>query len=235
MKRIHMLSLLALCLLLSGCHLLEREYRTVEPHSQSYREDTDENAYHVSSYQDLVNTILLLVEDHQETGRIHVYENSLASIWEMMQDARREIMEETPTGAYSLERATWETNAQRDYYEVDLSLTYRRTQEEEDSIIDASSSNAVYDLIPFALEEERQCLAVRFAHLEQPPEELVRGILALQTPVDDVDGDEPESGSPLLEEEPQEEAPAEEPEVDPWKIYLYPNNENAGIVEIFFW
>ena len=232
---------LLLCLPLAGCGLLEREYRSVEPHSYSYREETGGDALRVSSYQDLVNAVLLLAEERRETGRIHIQAEDASSAWDMMGDARAEVLLETPAGAYALEQLSWDISPLLDDWAVDLILTYRRTAEEEDAIIDASSSNAVYDLIPFALAEERQCLAVRFAHLDQAPEELVRGILALQSPEEE-EGGEPQTaaetgpeGSEAPEELPAvlpEEAP--EPE-EPWQVFLYPNNENAGIVEIFFW
>ncbi len=239
MSRLRWLSVLAVCLLLCGCSLLEREYRSLEPHSHSYREDADKNAFRANNYQDLVNAILLMAEDRQERGQIHIYEEDAGTIRDMLWNARDEVLQQTPAGAYALEKLTWESQAQRDYWEADLSLTYRRTEAEEDAIIDASSSNAVYDLIPFALEEQRQCLAVRFVHLAQTPEELTTGILALQDP------QEPAEESTAPEEPPAEEAPSEEdlPEeappagegTPPWRVYLYPNNENAGIVEIFFW
>ena len=226
MKKPVLLSLAALCLLLAGCGLLERDYRMLEPHSYSYREEEDEDALRVNNYQDLVNGLLMLMEEHQEEGRIHLYGEDSLSAWEMMGDARTEIMEQTPAGAYALESLTWVSSSNRDYCQVDVALSYRRTAEEEDAIIDASSSNAVYDLIPFALEEQRQCLAVRFAHLEVEPEELMEGIWAIQA-------DRAEESAAAAGEENHEEG-TDVPQ-EPWKIYLYPNNENAGIVEIFFW
>ena len=59
----------ALTLLLSGCSL-EREYSVVEPHENQYWESTAEDILRAESYQDLVNTLLLLVEQHEETGTI---------------------------------------------------------------------------------------------------------------------------------------------------------------------
>ena len=237
---------LALCLLLGGCGLLEREYRVVTPHSHSYWEDADKDALRVSGGQELVNALLLLVENRQETVRVHLYEEDAAGVRTRMEAAREEVLQETPAGAYALEDVRWTTQAQRDYWEVELTLTYRRTAEEEDAIIDASSSNAVYDLIPFALEEQRQCLAVRFARLEQSPEELVAGILALQYPAE-AEEIPPEEGAPENPaEDPAETAPEVPSEMEippeetaprdpPWQVCLYPNNENAGIVEILFW
>ena len=235
MKKPVLLSLAALCLLLGGCGLLDREYRKLEPHSYSYREEADEDALRASSYQDLVNGLLMLVEEHREEGRLHLYGENSLSTWELMENARTEIMEQTPAGAYALESLNWVSSSTRDYCQVEVMLTYRRTAEEEDAIIDASSSNAVYDLIPFALEENRQCLAVRFAHLEEEPEELIEKIWAIQA----ARAEEPAEGerpTPRLNEG-GEESPAEReiPPEELWEVHLYPNNENAGIVEIFFW
>ena len=238
---------LVLCLLISGCSLLEREYRVVTPHSHSYWEDADKNALRVSGGQELVNALLLLVENRQETVRVHLSEEDASSVQARLEAARDELFQEIPAGAYALEDVAWTTQAQRDYWEVELTLTYRRTAEEEDAIIDASSSNAVYDLIPFALEEQRQCLAVRFARLEQSPEELVAGILDLQYPAEEqvpegegTADDETLSVDPPEDPEApsaEEESPSEETEqqAPPWQVCLYPDNENAGIVEILFW
>ena len=70
---------LLLCLPLAGCGLLEREYRSVEPHSYSYREEAGGDALRVSSYQDLVNAVLLLAEERRETGRIHIQAEDASS------------------------------------------------------------------------------------------------------------------------------------------------------------
>jgi len=94
----HSLLAAALCLALAGCSLLERDYRTLEPHSSSYRDETDENALRAASYQDLVNAILLLAEERQETGRLHLYEEEIVSAWTMLRDARDEILQQTAAG-----------------------------------------------------------------------------------------------------------------------------------------
>lgn len=282
--------MLALCLLLTGCSILDRDYSTMEPHDYSYREEEDETALRVTGPQNLINAVLSLVEAHQETARIHYYESGNYAIWKTLNDMRQEIMADTPIGAYLLENITWESTALRNYYEIDISFSYRRSAEEEDNIIDASSSNAVYDLVPFALEEKRQCLAVRFAHLEEAPDEFVLNILALQFPKEedpvepdividpDLDGtvppdeggtdgkqqeettensdkttevtvapptDNPESSEEnntpddIPPDDTDDEEPVDDPVITPpeipWEVYLYPGNENAGIVEIYFW
>ena len=67
-KRILVLAL-AGCLLLSGCaSLLERSYSVVEPYADRYWDASAEDTLRAESYQDLVNTLLLLVEQHADTG-----------------------------------------------------------------------------------------------------------------------------------------------------------------------
>ena len=61
MKRILCLPLAALCLFLSACSLLEGNYSQVEPHADRYWESAADDILRAESYQDLVNTILLLI------------------------------------------------------------------------------------------------------------------------------------------------------------------------------
>jgi len=57
--------LLAVAILfLSGCSLLERSYHTSEPHANRYWEDSSDEILRADSYQDLVNTLLVMVEEH---------------------------------------------------------------------------------------------------------------------------------------------------------------------------
>ena len=66
--------LLAVCLSLSGCaSLLERSYSVVEPYTDRYRDSGGEDALRAESYQDLVNSLMMLVEQRAEVGTIRCY------------------------------------------------------------------------------------------------------------------------------------------------------------------
>ena len=55
--------------LLSGCPaLLERSYGVSEPYADRYWDSSAEDTLRVESYQDLVNSLLLLVEQRAEEG-----------------------------------------------------------------------------------------------------------------------------------------------------------------------
>ena len=104
LKRILCLSLAAACLLLGGCSLLEGEASQVEPHTDRYWESAADDILRAESYQDLVNTILLLVEDQEESGVIRLYLSDVdyATAWSMVSDACTEVRTETAMGSYSL-------------------------------------------------------------------------------------------------------------------------------------
>ena len=65
---------LPLCLLLCGCGiLLERSYSSVEPYANRYWDSGAEDTLRSETYQDLVNSLLLLVEERAEEGTIRCY------------------------------------------------------------------------------------------------------------------------------------------------------------------
>ena len=60
---------LPLCLALCGCGmLLERSYSSVEPYANRYWDSGAEDTLRSETYQDLVNSLLLLVEERAEEG-----------------------------------------------------------------------------------------------------------------------------------------------------------------------
>ena len=81
--------LLALVLALSGCaSLLERDYSVVESYADSYW-DTEEDALRAESYQELVNSLLMLVEQRSEEGTIRFYTDSDAPYSQVVEASGR--------------------------------------------------------------------------------------------------------------------------------------------------
>ena len=65
---------MAAMLLLSGCaSLLERSYSSVEPYINRYWDPVAEDTLKAETKQDLVNTLLMLVEQRAEEGEIRYY------------------------------------------------------------------------------------------------------------------------------------------------------------------
>lgn len=227
MKRILCLSLAALCLTLSGCSLLEGDFSQVEPHTDRYWESAAGDILRAESYQDLVNTILMLIEQQEPSGVVRLYLTDVdySTAWDMVQDACAEVRGETAIGSYSLYSLDFSVEELRNsYYEVALLPTYRRTQADIDAIVETSSSSAIYDMVLLAWKKGEDRLTVRYTYLSEDESLLAENILLLQqelegTPVD-ADGSGEDAG----------EAPAP----IPWEIYFYPPGGDSSIVEIYF-
>ena len=240
MKRILSLLLAALCLPLAGCSLLEGDFSQVEPHADRYWESAADDILRATSYQDLVNTILLLIEGQESSGVIRLYLSDVTygTAWEMVQRACREVREETAIGSYSLQSLNFSVEELRDsYYQVSLLPVYRRTQEDIDSIVETSSSSAIYDMVLLAWQRGESRLTVRYTYLSEDEATLAENILLLQqelegTPPENTAEEGAESEAPEGEDPEGEENP--QPDLTPWEIHFYPPGGDSSIVEIFF-
>ena len=208
-KRIFALSA-ALCLLLTGCAniVLERSYSSAEPHSETYWENEENDTLRADSYQDLVNAMLLLLGEHADDGTVRVYGEDLDAEM-MMESACAEVQQETALGAYLLDYVTYTCAAERDYYALSFHFGYRRSQEEYAAIINATSTEALPELLRAAFAEGAERLTVRVGYFTSD----LAGVEAMVREV--------QSGFP-------------DTLAAPWRVQFYPNTEDAGIVEIFF-
>lgn len=207
MRRICALAL-ALCLL-TGCGaLLERTYSTAEPHSSKFWESEAAGTLRAENHQDVVNDLLLLIGQHTETAALRLYnfESDLA-VADTLERATTEIQQETPMGAYAVEYITASSRAQRGYYEVAVRISYRRTLEQLQEVVNATSPEAVYSLLADALDAGRTELAVRMGYWGEDGRARVEDAMA------------------QLREE------RELTETVPWVVNYYPTGENPGLVE----
>ena len=214
MKKRILLLAAALCLLLSGCGggLLEREWSSVTPHSAGYWENGDKDTLRADSYQDAVNAILMLVANHAERGVVRCYFGSDAEYAELAAEACNEVQQETDLGAYLLDYITYAGTDERGFYELTLSFGYRRTAEEQEGIINATSTEAIPDLLRAAAAEGADRLVVRVSYFSTDRagvEQMVRDVQ------EEKDGGR-DAG--IL--------------AAPWQVSFYPDTDEPGIVEI---
>ena len=140
--------ILILCLvgtlLLSGCSLLQREYSHTEPHSANYYESSRRDVLRAESYQDLVNDLLLLVGDCDESGTVWLYDSdAVADVSQAAQAACDEVLQETPLGAYALEYLTFTVDeGGRGYTQLRFTAGYRRTARQIKSVVHATNAAA---------------------------------------------------------------------------------------------
>ncbi len=224
-------------LLLTGCSL-ERQYSVVEPHENQYWESTADDILRAESYQDFVNTILLLVEQHDDQGTIRLYLTDVdyADAFTMVKNACAEVRLETAIGSYSLEALDFDMQELRNsYYQVGLLPTYRRTAEEAAAIVETASSSAIYELLLQAWEEGADRLTVRYAYLAEERESLLENIRQLQWELETGRQETPSDAQTEEGETPEiPEIPEELPEdYVPWEVSLYPPEGDSSIIEIF--
>ena len=204
-----MICLLWACLALTGCSaLLEREYATVEPHSSKFWESEAAGTLRAENYQDIVNDFLILIGQHTETATLRLYNfTDDLSVSEALEQAAAETQQETPLGAYAVEYITASSRAQRGYYEISLQISYRRTAEQIQAVVNATSTEALPALLETALDEGRTELAVRIGYWGENDQARVE-----------------EAVAQLREERGLTETPA-------WTISYYPPSGQVGLIE----
>lgn len=209
MRAIRILAALACACMLTGCaSLLDREYTVVEEHSSKYWESGTADTMRAESYQDIVNDLLLLVGQHTENAilRLYGYEDDTV-VADDLERAASEVQLETPMGAYAVEYITSETQRQRSFYEVSVRVGYRRSLEQIQAVVNATSTAALPDLLNAALMAEKTELAVRIGYwnedsasrVEQTVEEIREKWDLTETP--------------------------------PWTVAYYPAEGKAGLLE----
>ena len=160
-----MLLVVFVCLLTGCASLLEREYSTSEPHSSKFWESEAAGTLRAENYQDVVNDLLLLIGQHRETATLFLYNfTDDLTVADTLERAAVEIQQETPLGAYAVEFITSSAQAQHGYYEVKLQIGYRRTPEQLQAMVNATSPEALYSLLDVVLDAGGNELAVRIGY-----------------------------------------------------------------------
>ena len=209
MKLRRLLAMFCACLVLSGCStLLEREYSNVEPHSSKFWESEAADTLRAENYQDIVNDLLLLVGQHTETATVRLYTTEDdVKVADLLEQATTETQQETPLGAYAVEYITSTSQAQRGYYDVSIQIGYRRTAEQIQAVVNATSVEALYSLLNAALDAGSQELAVRVGYWKEGDQAQVEA---------------------TVEQIRTERALTDTPE---WTVSYYPNGQEVGLVE----
>ena len=155
----------ALCLLTGCAPLLERSYSTAEPHSSKYWESEAAGTLRAENDQDIVNDLLILIGQHTESATLRLYNfPDDQAVGEAMEKASLEVQQDTPLGAYAAEYITYVSQPQRSYYEINVQIGYRRSEEQIQTIVNATSFSALNDLLEAALDGGRTELVVRIGY-----------------------------------------------------------------------
>ena len=225
--------LLLTCLLLNGCGaLLERSYSVVEPYADRYWDSAAEDTLRAENHQDLVNSLLMLVEERAEEGTIRCY--GAANSYLQAQSACREVSEETALGSYLLSSLTFDYANSAGYSALTCRMSYREDAEDPASLMTLSDSQSLVDLLRLAVREELEKQTARFPY-NTPREEVTGAVERLWRELQE------DAAPPAAEPGPEGEAavpeaaePVMAPEIPPcpWEIRFYPDAEATEIVEV---
>ena len=244
--KIRMLTaVLALCLLLSGCaSLLERSYSVVEPYADRYWDASAEDTLRAENYQDLVNSLLLLVEQRAEEGVIRYYYTE-GDGYSQALDATNEVRKDTMLGSYLLEQIAFNYKAYEGYCTLTYQMTYRQDAEDVDTLMVLSDSQSLVDLLRLAVREGHDKLTARFAYdmsrtdVEAAVASMWQEVCAGEEEAAPPEGEgqtaPPEEGQTAEAggEDGTVETGTEEPLPPcPWEIRFYPDQEAAELVEV---
>ena len=198
---------LAVCLLLlaglGGCaRLLERSYSVAAPYADRYWDSSAEDTLRAETYQDLVNSMLLLIEQKAEEGVIRCYGE--AEEYQQALAARGEVRQETMLGSYLLKELRLSYEGGSGYSTVTCQMTYREDAEDISALMPISDSQSLVDLLRLAVREDYEKLAAHFTYeparedviaaVESSWQEICRSEME-EDALLSVDGDGAEAGS----------------------------------------
>ena len=153
----------AVCLLFTGCaSLLERSYSTVEPYTDRYWDTSAEDTLRAENYQDLVNSLLMVIEQRSEECVIRYYVPTGENSYTQALSARREVMNETILGSYLLNGISVIYNSNENYCTLTYSMSYRENVQDVDSLMALSDTQSLADLLRLSVREDHDSLTARF-------------------------------------------------------------------------
>lgn len=166
-KKIIGIGLAALLLLSTGCaSMLNRDYSSVSPHSATPVAEGDSNTMRVGNYQELVNALIYLVNQGEDSGSIR-YSGEEADFKKLMDEACLEVKQEDPLGAYAVDYIKYSVISIVGSYEADVQISYRRTREQVASIVDATGAAAIRSELSRALSAFSSEVVLRISYFEE--------------------------------------------------------------------
>lgn len=187
--RLRMIALaLLLSLLLSGCAgLLDRSYSAVTPHSQFSDEDKNANNLRAGTYQGLVSALFFLISNGAESGVVRLYDyNGPAE--QDVDAACLEVTGQDPLGAYAVDYMKYDMARVTDYYELHLTLVYKRSWQQISSVSSVTGSSAVLGELRAALLDFQKEKVLRVSYFD--PDMTEQSVLSM---VEEAYYDVPES------------------------------------------
>lgn len=171
MKRI--LALLLCILVLSGCSAIAPDsYHSVTPHEIVDPQISSTDAAEAADYHSLKVAILNQVRTGRTESIIHVASDYEGDVEEDLKQAAYEVSTMNPLGAYAVEYMTHSCNLLVSYYEIRVSITFRRTAQEIASLKTVSSEKQLQELLVEAVDTFDDRLAVHVSDYNNEDEDI---------------------------------------------------------------
>lgn len=143
-------------LFLSGCAArMDSDYLSIQPHQDNLTSENDPSVFRAETYTRLVDDIHSMVEAGLEHGVVHlsnyVAQNEKGDVETDLANACAEVAQHDPLGAYAVDFIKHDKTYIVSYYEANIYITYRRTQEQLASIASVTGTSAVRTEIQEAL------------------------------------------------------------------------------------
>lgn len=142
---------LSVSLFLTGCSFLDGSYLSIEPHREQ-RQSIQTGTIHAASYQDLVQALEQLIDSGAEMGVIVVQDYPAENIEEQMVTAADFVSQAYAIGAFAVEKIDLELGTSGGTAAIAVTIRYRRSLSEIESIRQVSNMDAAEKAIYQALE-----------------------------------------------------------------------------------
>ena len=211
MKKSIVALLLTGILALAGCStLLERDYLLLQPYQPISSSTPISTSLRAENYHDVVDAVRLLVAQGAEQGVISLYNySSPQDVEDAITRACLEVVQNDPLGAYAVDYIKHDHSLIVSYYEVSLTIVYRRTAEQVSSITSVTGTGALQQELKRTLSSFSPETTLRISHFTED-ETYIRSL------VEDVYYNSPSTAFGL-------------PEVS---LAIYPNTGLQRIVEL---
>ena len=169
MKKQILLGALTLALLfpLSGCaDLLERSYTSSAVHVDRPPSAEAPSVLRVENYRELVSAVLYLVSQGAEEGTIQLHDYT-GSVENDLPAACLEVATQDPLGAYCVDYIKHEYTRVVSYYQANLDIHYRRSQEQVRSMVRVTGTGAIRTELQEALSRFAPEVVLRVAYFSE--------------------------------------------------------------------
>ena len=137
-----------------------REFSTVTPHAPHAGVSQFDATPQARNYNELKNQVIKLVENAQAEGNIRLYDYT-SDVEADLPRACHEVMTATPIGAYAVDMMSVDHTRVLSYYDVKVTISYKRPPEEVLALKSANSAEEFEQVMREAMSARRSPFAVQ--------------------------------------------------------------------------